>query len=78
MATGNKVQRAEPLATHAMRGKVYIVRGPWNRIYVDELTKFPMSAHKDQVDASSQAFMRLTEGKMSTAQAMAIKGFYQR
>lgn len=77
VATGNKVQRAEPLATHVARGKVYIVRGTWNKVFLDEITKFPMSAHKDQVDAASQGYTRVTGTKLSTAQIMKLKGYFR-
>ena len=76
--TGNKVQRAEPLATHAHRGKVYILRGEWNTVYIDELTSFPMGNKKDQVDASSQCFMRLMEKPPSVAELMKASGYYGR
>ena len=76
--TGNKVTRAEPLATYVHRRKVYLLRGAWNTEYIDELTQFPTSAKKDQVDASSQGFMRLTEKTPSIAELMASSGFYGR
>ncbi len=76
-AQGNKVQRAEPLATRASRGKVYILQAEWTRVYVDELTKFPMAAHDDQVDATSQGDMRLMDNKMGTAQMMKLRGYFR-
>ncbi len=76
--TGNKVQRAEPLATHAYRGKVYLLRGEWNGVFIDEMTSFPMGNKKDQVDAASQCFLRLMERPPSVAELMAASGFYGR
>lgn len=73
--TGNKVQRAEPFATHTTRRKVYILRGEWNQSYIEEITTFPHSAKADQMDATSQAFLRLSERKMSVAEAMALSNY---
>ena len=76
--TGNKVVRAEPLATHAYRGKVYVLRGEWNGKYIDEFTSFPLGNKKDQVDATSQGFMRLMEKPPSVAELMRQSGYYGR
>ena len=54
--TGSKTLRADAMATQASIGKMFIVRGPWNKEFVDELTTFPGSRFKDQVDACSRAF----------------------
>lgn len=53
---GDKYTRAQPFATRVNNGKVKLVRGGWNRAYLDELAVFPMGAHDDQIDASSGAF----------------------
>ncbi len=58
--TGDKVTRAEPFAAQCEAGNVSIVRGEWNDAYLDELCMFPGGSFKDQVDASSGAFGRLT------------------
>jgi hypothetical protein len=39
---------------------VALVRGPWNKDYLDEIETFPLGSHDDQVDASSGAFLDLT------------------
>jgi len=57
--TGDKVTRADPFSVQVNAGNVDIVRGAWNRNYVDELRLFPFSKYKDQVDASSGAYNRL-------------------
>lgn len=57
--SGDKVTRAMPFAAQAEAGNVYIVKGTWNQAYLDELEAFPISAIKDQVDASSRAFNEL-------------------
>jgi len=59
--TGDKVTRAEPLAAQWQAGNVYIVKGDWNGMYIDEMEKFPEGEHDDMVDASSGAFNELTK-----------------
>lgn len=56
---GDKSTRAEPFATQVNIGNVYLLEGPWNKAYIDELGVFPRGRFKDQVDASSQAFNAL-------------------
>lgn len=63
--SGDKVTRAQPLAAQAESGNLYLVRGDWNQDYIDELALFPAGKFADQVDASSRAFMVLTESKAS-------------
>lgn len=59
-STGDKVLRAEVLASMAERGEVRVVKGRWNRDFFKELTRFPFGTHDDQVDATSGAFEDLT------------------
>lgn len=56
-STGSKVTRAAPLATQAEHGNLYIVQGSWLREYVEEFELFPDGPFKDQVDATSLAFL---------------------
>lgn len=56
--SGDKSVRAEAPAAQAEAGNVYIVRGPWNLVFVDELCAFPGGAYADQVDAFSRAYHR--------------------
>ena len=58
--TGSKEARADPVASQMEVGNVRIVRGDWNRDFIDELMTFPNGLHDDQVDALSGAFSRLT------------------
>lgn len=58
--TGDKAVRAMPYAAQCEAGNVKLVRGAWNRDYIDEMCAFPNGAHDDQVDASSGAFNKLT------------------
>ena len=58
--SGNKIERAGAFSAQAEAGNVKLVKGGWNEAYLDELEGFPESKHKDQVDASSRAFHRLS------------------
>jgi predicted phage terminase large subunit-like protein len=60
--TGDKAQRADPYSTQVNAGNVYLVRGEWNRAYINELRYFSLKnkKYKDQVDASSGAFKFLS------------------
>jgi predicted phage terminase large subunit-like protein len=68
--TGNKELRAEPFAAQWQAGNVLLLRGDWNKDYLGELEQFPNGALKDQVDASSGAFMKLT-GEIYDIEALA-------
>jgi phage terminase large subunit-like protein len=60
-STGSKLIRARPVSSAAEHGKVYLIRGEWNRAFLQELEYFPDGAHDDQVDALSGAHAALTE-----------------
>lgn len=64
--SGNKEIRAEPFASQCEAGNVDFVRGEWNEGYFDELCEFPSGKLKDQVDASSGAFGRLSSASTYT------------
>lgn len=49
--TGSKVERAAPFASAAAKGNVKLVAGPWVNAFLDEASAFPMSPHKDMIDA---------------------------
>jgi predicted phage terminase large subunit-like protein len=55
----DKVTRSRPFRAQCEAGNVYIVQGPWNQAYLDELEKFDRGRHDDQVDATSCAFNEL-------------------
>jgi predicted phage terminase large subunit-like protein len=57
--TGDKVARARPLAAQAEIGNVKLLRGPWNKDFIDEARIFPNGKHDDQIDAASLAFNKL-------------------
>lgn len=73
--TGDKVTRAEPFAAQCEAGNVFIIEGAWNEAYLGELCLFPGGAFKDQVDASSGAFARLTgtKGRMQISESLIAK-----
>ena len=60
--TGSKRTRASPVSSQAEAGNIKIVRGRWNKAFLDELVMFDEGAHDDQVDALSGAFEYLTRG----------------
>lgn len=55
-ASGSKVARAMPWASAAGAGNVMLVKGTWNKPFLDEIMQFPQGAHDDQVDAVSGAY----------------------
>lgn len=59
--TGDKPTRAEPFAAQVASGNVLLARGAWNRAFIDECAMFPVGKLKDQVDAASGAFVKLTQ-----------------
>lgn len=70
VVTGSKVVRADKLSSEAEQGNVALVKGPWNRAFIDELADFPLGQHDDQVDAASRACnelgARATLGRINT------------
>jgi predicted phage terminase large subunit-like protein len=56
---GDKFTRAGPVAARVNAGRLKLVRGAWNRAFLDELSTFPVGAHDDQVDALSGAYAML-------------------
>lgn len=60
---GDKVERARPLAARVKAGDVYVVRGAWNEDLFEEWSTWPFSAHKDQGDGGSGAYLALTQDK---------------
>jgi len=59
----SKELRADPYSVQVNNGNVVMRRGDWNVDYLSELSFFPYSKYKDQVDASSGAFNLLTKRK---------------
>jgi predicted phage terminase large subunit-like protein len=61
--TGDKIFRADPFSVQVNYGNVIMLRGDWNRAFIDELRMFPFGTYKDQVDAASGAFQMLAKRK---------------
>lgn len=59
---GDKYTRATAPATRVNNGRVVLLRGEWNRAFIDELGMFGgNAAHDDQVDALSGAYSLLAD-----------------
>lgn len=74
---GDKAERAEPFAAQWQAGNVKLVRGPWNRAYLEELRAFPTGKHDDQVDGSSGGYNKLAEPERK-AEGKTIENLWQR
>lgn len=72
--SGDKVTRAELLASQVNVGNVLMLRGAWNDALIEELRLFPNGAYDDQVDALSRAFEALmgNVGKYGTMNARGL------
>lgn len=57
--TGDKESRADPFSSQVNAGNVRLIRGDWNRDFIEELRTFPLGTHDDQIDAASDAFSEL-------------------
>lgn len=62
-AKTDKLRRAQPWLNKIEAGKVYMVRGSWNRVFRDELETFPLGTHDDQIDAVSICYETLVVSK---------------
>ncbi|MBX9681420.1 MAG: phage terminase large subunit [Gemmataceae bacterium] len=71
-STGSKSDRALPLAAMSEGGAVKLLRGGWNRDFLDEVEVFPFGRHDDQIDAMSLAFGRLAGKKTGRSEAPTI------
>jgi predicted phage terminase large subunit-like protein len=63
--TGDKAHRADPYSVQVNNSAFSLVRGGWNREFVEEHRFFPFSTYKDQVDAASGAFNKLVKKKIA-------------
>ncbi len=59
--TGSKITRAGPAAAQVEAGNLSMVRGLWNRPFLDELRDFPGGRKDDQVDALARALAMLAD-----------------
>jgi len=68
---GDKELRADPFASQVNAGNVKLLRGDWNKQYIEELGVFPRGRYKDQVDASSGCYSMLA--KYQEAEVLRVK-----
>lgn len=64
--TKSKLSRATPWLNKIEAKRVFIVRGAWNKDFIDELEQFPAGTHDDQVDAVSGGWELLAGRKRFT------------
>jgi predicted phage terminase large subunit-like protein len=63
--TGDKVTRAEPLAGQVGIGNVFVPYGAhWWNDYRDEMRFFPLGKRKDQIDASSGGYAKVSGARL--------------
>lgn len=60
-STANKQERADPFSSQVNAGNVKLIKGDWNKAFIDELRSFPLGKHDDQVDGASLAFNELSK-----------------
>ena len=65
--TGDKVTRAEPVATACRGGMIQILVAHWNAKFLSELCLFPRGTYLDQVDSLSGAYNKLARGPAAIA-----------
>jgi phage terminase large subunit-like protein len=61
---GDKIKRADPFSVQVNAGNVLLMRGEWNKDFINEVQIFPFGKYKDQVDAASLTFNKLSEKRM--------------
>lgn len=61
-STGDKVVRADPLASQVSIDNVYLLAGDWVEAFLDEAALFPYGPNDDQVDAAGNAY-NVAEGR---------------
>jgi len=59
--SGDKITRAQPFAAQVNVGNVKMLKGDWNKAFIEELRNFPNGKYDDQVDAASDAFNEVNE-----------------
>lgn len=57
---GGKEARANAASRYCEAGNIYLPRTRWVHDFVEECAKFPTGSHDDQVDAMTQAIIKLT------------------
>jgi predicted phage terminase large subunit-like protein len=72
--SGDKLQRAKPVAAQALAGNVKLVRGLWNTDFLGEVHGFPDLPHDDIVDGLSGAYNLLTPMSEVGVRQSRVKG----
>jgi len=70
--TGNKILRAEPLASKAEVGNIVLCPGSWRDPFRAESITFPNGKHDDQIDAVAGADSKLAVRRIVTTQTHAF------
>lgn len=60
--SGSKEVRADGFASQVNAGNVKLIKGDWNKDFIEELRTFPMGKNDDQVDSTANAFNELAGG----------------
>jgi predicted phage terminase large subunit-like protein len=76
--SGDKATRAAGFASQMNGGQVFLVKGLWNKAYVEELAGFPAASKDDQVDASSRAFNMLIDPPRRRTVSQRVPGLFGR
>jgi len=72
-STANKETRADPFSSQVNAGNVKIVKGDWNKAFIEEYRQFPFGKHDDQVDGGSLAFNKLNSHQPWTQSTRTIR-----
>lgn len=57
--SGDKALRLDPLSSQCKAGNVKLVKGPWNKTWLNEITMVPNGKYWDQADSTARAFNHL-------------------
>jgi predicted phage terminase large subunit-like protein len=60
-STGSKVERSKPASSAAEARNIFLVEGPWNQDFIDEVSFFPQAVHDDIPDTLSGSVLVLSE-----------------
>jgi predicted phage terminase large subunit-like protein len=74
-SSGDKVFRARPFAAQCAVGNVRLVRGEWNKVFIDELALFPHAKYDDQVDAVASAYNEIALAPETKVKPRRFSGF---
>lgn len=75
--TGSKIDRAVPMSSACEKGKIYLIRAPWNEAFVAEAAQFPSTSttvHDDQIDAADSGFNVLAKRTSANALPLGLNG----